>query len=105
MIGKQYSVDLLKGCLIKLLSNISRKSFSDTLENNRVKKENDETLNKILEIMKLWFTGEKNNEVVSKLKNINNYNLKSKKEIEKNKLELVVNGFINFSLRKISVKK
>ena len=52
--------------------------------------------------MKLWFAGEKNNEVVSKLKNINNYNLKSKKKIEKNKLELVVNGFINFSLRKIS---
>ena len=41
--------------------------------------------------------GEKNNEVVSKLQNINNYNLKSKKEIEKNKLELVVNGFINFA--------
>lgn len=101
--GKQYSVDLLKGCLIKWLSgNISRRVFSDTLENNRVKKENDETLNKILEIMKLWFEGEKNNEVVSKLQNINNYNLKSKKEIEKNKLELVVNGFINFSLRKIN---
>ena len=46
--------------------------------------------------MKLWFSGEKNFEVVSKLQNINNYNLKSKKEIEKNKLELVVNGFINF---------
>ena len=54
-VGKQYSVDLLKECLIKWVSgNISRKSFSDTLENNRVKKENDETLNKILEIMKLW---------------------------------------------------
>ena len=52
--------------------------------------------------MKLWFSGETNNEVVSKLRNINNYHLNSKKEIENNKLELVVNGFINFSLRKIN---
>ena len=75
------------------------------LENNRVKKENDETLNKIIEIMNLWFRGRNINEILSYLQNINKYNLKSKKVIESNKLELVVNGFINYSLRKINTKE